>query len=96
MGETGGCVNVNWPVAGGWVPTPELVDTLGIAGYSLMETKGIIYKYTLTFQTVPPSTFDYTFDDASGDSYVCNTWQDGFHYINYNSDDPTIVYICAE
>ena len=90
-------VNVNWPLTppGIWVPTPELVDPVAISGYALVESDTVlsIYAYTLNFQNVGITHYDYCFTDGTGDSYQCNTYEDGFHYINYNSDNPTIVSI---
>lgn len=33
----------------------------------------------------------YSFDDASGDSYWLPAYQKGWHYVNYNSDQPNIT-----
>ena len=89
---------VNWPVAspGTWVPTPNLEKHLGISGYELVRSGGVFYSYTLTFRNVGSKHYHYWFTDKTDDTYENKTYKDDFHYINYNSSNPTIVKISAQ
>ncbi|PUU78394.1 hypothetical protein B9Z19DRAFT_1065075 [Tuber borchii] len=85
-------ITVDWPVGGGWTQTTEDVKTTAaITQYNLAEVDGDTFKYTLEFSNT--DTYDYKFFDQTGDSYEVNTWQNRTHYVKYNSDKPTIVYI---
>jgi len=88
-------ITVNWPVGGGWTQTTEDVKTTAaITQYNIAEVDGDTYKYTLEFTNT--DTYDYKFFDQTGDSYGVNTWQNRTHYVKYNSEKPTIVYISGD
>ncbi|MCJ1452324.1 hypothetical protein MMC28_002666 [Mycoblastus sanguinarius] len=94
---------VNWPVTKDWVATsPEVQQIAGITRYKLIyypqpdtppgqDPPPIWYDYTLWFTNT--EHYDYFFTDKTGDHYENNTYLDRDHFIQYNSDDPTIVSI---
>jgi len=86
-------IDVNWPVGGGWVKTTDDVrTTAGITQYNLSATPdGANYQYILQFNNT--DTYDYEFYDETNDSYEVNTWLDRTHFVQYDSDKPTIVRI---
>jgi hypothetical protein len=88
-------ISVIWPVEGKWVTTPlDFVNSTGIGRYKLLYYDGTIYDYRLEFST--SQTYNYHFHDETGDSYKCNVYEPGYHYVDYNSKKPTIIYITGE
>ena len=87
-----------WPVTNTpvWVNTPLLVGSVSISGYMLSRSGGKLFDYTLAFKNVGGRMNHYTFYDETGDGYVNNTFQDGIHYIHYNSAHPDIVKITTK
>ena len=88
-------IDVNWPVGNGWVmTTDEVRTTAGITQYNLSEIPedvGSDYQYILKFNNT--DTYDYYFYDETNDSYEVNTFTTRTHYVQYNSEKPTIVRI---
>ncbi|EUC56774.1 hypothetical protein RSOL_196130, partial [Rhizoctonia solani AG-3 Rhs1AP] len=90
-------IDMHWDVDrnGGednWKPTkPEIRDRAAITRYNLYDQKGETYRYILQFTNT--AHYDYYFFDESGDSYENNTYRNGDHFVRYNSDRPTIIYI---
>lgn len=88
-------ISVNWPVEyNAWKsPTDDQTKVSAITGYCL-ETTGTLlepYKYILHF--INTEHYDYKFTDESNDVYEVDTWSNGNHYVQYNSDQPTIIYV---
>ncbi|WP_420551203.1 hypothetical protein [Tenacibaculum aiptasiae] len=87
-------INVDWEVRKikKWInTTPDVKTASAISKYALYNQHGITYKYRLEF--VNSKHYDYHFTDASGDTYSCNTFRNGTHFIRYNSSAPNIVTI---
>lgn len=95
-------IQVNWPVTDSddWVTTsPEVQQIAAITRYKLNpnpqpdpENPPVIwYEYTLSFTNT--EHYDYYFTDKTNDHYENNTYRNGDHFIQYSSDDPTIVSI---
>ena len=95
-------IQVNWPVtvSGDWVPTsPDVQRIAAITRYKLVpnpppdpeQPPPIWYEYTLSFTNT--EHYDYYFADKTNDHYECNTYIDRDHFIQYSSEDPTIVSI---
>ncbi|SES87850.1 hypothetical protein [Stigmatella erecta] len=86
-------IGVNWPVGdSSWKPTDTNTNnTAAISRYSLYEQDGSTYKYILYFSN--SEHYDYYFYDQTGDSYRVNTFVNRDHYVRYNSNAPSIVFI---
>ena len=87
-------ISVDWPVGDeAWKSTTHAVKaTAAITRYRLYETTGL-WSYRLEFTST--KTYDYAFFDATGDSYSVSTYLNGDHYVRYNSNKPTILYISS-
>ncbi|GJE85920.1 hypothetical protein PsYK624_020000 [Phanerochaete sordida] len=85
-------MTVLWSVANTWIDLPrdQMVKS-GIERYNLSTQSGSFYDYRLTFAN--NQTYDFHFWDETGDSYRVNTFSIGEHYVRFNSDKPTIVYV---
>jgi hypothetical protein len=86
-------ISVNWPVMGSdsWISTNEAVSSRAkITQYALYAYDGT-WKYKLWFTNT--EHYNYFFYDETGDYYQVNTFRNGNHYVRYNSESPTIVYI---
>lgn len=70
--------------------SPDFARITGIKSYSVNKYGGI-YSYIINFKNT--EHYDYTFFDETGDSYTCNTFRNGEHFVRYNSLKPRIVYI---
>ena len=102
MGKHDFTLAVNWPVTTDWVPTSSEVQQIaGITRYKLLyeprpepppgeKPPPIWFNYHLWFTNT--EHYDYYFSDKS-DHYENNTYINRDHYVDYNSDDPTIVSI---
>ncbi|CAN5963951.1 unnamed protein product [Sphagnum jensenii] len=84
-----------WPVTqdDSWkTPAQRIKDIVDISQYSLTKNTGW-YQYVLWIKNT--QTWDYTFYDETGDSYLLTTYVTGSHCVRYDSDKPTIVKIRA-
>ena len=83
---------LNWIVGDcGWKQTAGNVQaTASITSYALCPNTGA-WKYILYF--VNTQHYNYYFYDQTGDYYQVNTFRNGSHYVRYNSDKPTIVFV---
>ena len=83
-------VDVHWVYPSVHNPTSSAVRDLGISRAEL--STGIApYSYKLDFWNT--KGWGFYFRDASGDTYHCSTIRNGHHFIQYNSDHPTIVAV---
>lgn len=85
-------ISVDWTVEDRWKDTSaDVVDTAAITAYKLSKCDEIIYKYCLKFTNT--KHYNYRFFDETGDGYQVDTWANGDHYVQYNSDKPNIKYV---
>jgi hypothetical protein len=86
-------ISVVWPVLSNhWNYQPSSVSNISaITRYALYRNSGDIYEYRIEFTNT--EHYDYHFYDETGDSYRCNTFRNGDHFIDYDSDKPAILYI---
>jgi len=84
---------VNWPVGdGSWKDTTgEVKKVTGITRYRLWAVESFPFRYELGFTDT--MRYNYSFSDEAGNVYQVNTWTTGDHFIRYNSEKPTIVFI---
>ncbi|KAK2467341.1 hypothetical protein APHAL10511_000576 [Amanita phalloides] len=72
----------------------DVEDTASISSYLLKE-QGTIgggdISCTIYFRN--SKTYKYTFYDETGDSYLCNTWVDSSHKIDYYSKKPNLRFV---
>lgn len=92
-GKTDFGIPVNWPVGSDvWSPTTtDIRNVSGISEYKLYKQGPGFYDYRLEIQNT--QTYNYHFYDETGDSYQINTYRRGIHYVRYDSDHPTVVFI---
>lgn len=83
---------VDWPMGESvWKDTSsEVQDVAAIKKYKLYEYNGY-WKYVLHFENT--LHYDYQFKDESNDVYMCDTWENGDHYVRYDSEKPAIKKI---
>jgi hypothetical protein len=80
---------IRWSVDGE-SSTSKGAKKIGIeSGYITKSSGAAVYIYRMNFTNSKGWVF--TFKDESGDSYDCYTFQNGTHYIDYNSSDPTVI-----
>lgn len=87
-------INVNWPFSssGDWIYTSQDVRTVSAVVQARVKSNGGgIYSFRLEFHNT--EHYDYHFKDEEGDSYRCNTFSNGNHFIRFNSTKPTIVQV---
>ncbi|KAJ0419593.1 hypothetical protein BJY00DRAFT_150951 [Aspergillus carlsbadensis] len=89
-------LKVKWPVGHGTATiktSTTVYDEAGISQYKLSEQTGwiVIWKYVLEIENNVNYTYEFT--DESGDTYGLTTMVSGWHYVRYNSDQPTIVRV---
>ena len=93
-------VDVDWSVDGIWHETKsDLKSLTGISSYCVSKNDNFvrIYDYTIAFYT--GETYDYHFEDETGDRYECDVCQNLFntsHYVSYNSKKPKIINITGK
>ncbi|MGY4493833.1 hypothetical protein [Pseudomonas sp. TE3610] len=80
---------VNWVPGASPVTPSKQVQNLGIAEGYVSYDRGTIYNYRINFKNTKGWSFD--FEDATKMKYSCSTIYNGWHYIDFNSDDATIV-----
>ncbi|KAF7368177.1 hypothetical protein MVEN_00136800 [Mycena venus] len=78
--------DMNWKATSSDVQT-----TAAITQYDLYWKKGDVWPYMLWFTNT--ENYNYLFFDETGDSYRCNCWRRGNHWVQYRSDKPTIIFI---
>lgn len=82
-----GSWEVHWPVGRGW----RQAGMEGLSEYNLLDAKGWVYRYELDLKFKMYSGQGiYHFCDESGDCYKLGVCQGYNHYVNFNSDKPTI------
>jgi len=85
-------VDVNWTVNNEWTLSAETAfDNVGIAAYRLDNT-GEFYIFRINILT-RYNDGEYTFTDASGDTYSLSINESGTHYVDYNSSNATITNV---
>jgi hypothetical protein len=89
-------ISVNWPVRGddSWQQTSDEVrDKAGITYYRYYRNSSrfSFWQYCLEFRN--EENYNYSFMDATGDTYGVNTWQRSNHYVTLSSANPTITTI---
>ncbi len=78
-----------------WVPgqqpgyTSPGAERIGIQQGYVSHDRGPIYAYRINFYNTKGWHFD--FSDESGDVYRITTIRNGWHYIDYNSEQPIII-----
>lgn len=83
-------VGVNWLNPSSQYPTSQAIQNLGIDRAEI--GPGIApYSYKLDFWNT--KGWGFSFKDASGDIYQCSTIRNGHHFVQYNSNNPTIVSV---
>lgn len=90
--------DVNWPVGTETAKSlsGSIKDDGHLEEYELYKQTGlVIYDYILYFHNFS-THYDYTFTDESKDTYLCITASDGWHYVKYNSDKPTIKKVLVQ
>lgn len=89
--ESGSPIPVYWEVGNDtWKSTTGEVLGRGIRRYRLYPN-GPVYSYILEFTNT--QGYSFTFWDESEDYYKVTTIINGNHYVKYNSDKPTIIYV---
>lgn len=83
-------VDVNWPdgFSSSLHPLPPEVIDIGISEAQVWEYGGV-WKYELGFTNT--RGWGFKFRDATNDVYRVSTILNGWHYLLYNSSDPTIT-----
>jgi hypothetical protein len=84
-------IDVHWPLgffSGVYGFLDQKVFDLGIADVSVGYYEAV-WKYRLGFRNT--KGWGFQFKDATGDVYRILTTINGWHYLLYNSSDPTIV-----
>lgn len=86
-------IHVDWPVGDAWVNTTDEVRTTAAITQYYLSANPIqsVWGYGLQFTNT--DTYDYFFYDETGDCYEVDTWLTHTHFVQYNSDKPTIVCI---
>ena len=77
-----------------WVPnsiskTSTDAQHIGIKSGEVIESPHIYFKYRINF--INTKGWKFYFKDKSGDVYSCRTFRYGPHYIDFNSEQPTII-----
>ncbi len=83
-------VGVNWVYPSSHYPTSQAVQGIGI-DRAEVGTGVAPYSYKIDFWNT--KGWGFYFKDASGDIYHCSTIRNGHHFVQYNSDKPTIVEV---
>ena len=84
-------LEVNWvPGAAQTSPSRQVIDRGIEAGY-VSHDRGVVYEYRLNFKNT--KGWSFKFKDKTNDVYSCSTIRNGWHYIDYNSKDGTIIAI---
>lgn len=91
ISDSNDSVTVNWPVPSTHNPTKQDVQYIGISRAEL--STGIGYDYKLDFWNT--KGWKFYFKDGTGDIYSCTTVRNGHHFIQYGSNDPTIVEVSS-
>jgi len=90
--EADNSVKVDWPYPSSHYPTSQAVQNLGIDRAEI--GTGIApYSYKIDFWNT--KGWKFYFKDATGDIYSCATIRNGHHFVQYNSDNPTIVEVSS-
>lgn len=83
-------LDVNWPANGGGGTDDGFYSRTGIRSWSV-PVGGFWYKYRVSFYT--DQTYDFQFQDEGQQWYECNVFVPGWHYVDYNSDQPNIIRV---
>lgn len=84
-------LEVSWVPGAAQTSPSNAVRDRGIAEGYVSHDRGHIWEYRLNFRNTKGWWFK--FKDKTGDVYKCSTIRNGWHYIDYNSADATIVAI---
>lgn len=76
-----------WQPGGAGYISPG-AENIGIVNGYVSHDRGVIYAYRINFYN--SKGWHFKFIDESGDVYSITTIRNGWHYIDYNSDKPTI------
>lgn len=71
--------------------TSDCAKALGISEGNVIGGISKIYQCRVQFHNT--KGWGFTFYDLSGDDYSCSTFLNGWHYIDYNSSEPTIIAV---
>ena len=83
-----GYVSINW-IANGESTTSRNAVNIGIVGGYVNQDTGVIYENQVNFSN--NARWSFLFQDKTKDTYSCSTPRNGNHYIDYNSEDPTMI-----
>ena len=83
-------INVDWSAGSHGDTANDFRSRTGISQWNII-IGGWVFKYRVWFYT--DQTYNYTFVDRSGDTYQCNVYSQGAHYVDFNSSNPDIVEI---
>lgn len=84
-------LEVNWEPGAAHTSPSNKVRDRGIAEGYVSHDRGAIYEYRLNFRNT--KGWGFSFKDKTNDVYKCSTIRNGWHYIDYNSADGTIIAI---
>jgi len=81
-----------------WNTTSQALQNLGISQYKVVDyganKDGAIYRYQLFFTNTRGSGWGFT--DEADEQYICSTALDRTHFLQYNSDKPTIKSVTQD
>lgn len=87
-------LDINWPpqTTRDWnTPTKEFTRQTGIDYYYVINDNGLYFKYRIVIDI--SKRFKYVFYDQTGDYYSLECHKLGAHYVDYNSEKPTMVKV---
>jgi hypothetical protein len=90
VGSGDSWIDVKWPdgFSSSSSPLPQAVIDIGISDASVWEYN-LVWKYEVGFTNT--KGWGFQFKDATNDVYKVSTVVNGWHYLLYNSSDPTII-----
>lgn len=71
--------------------TSDVEGRAKLTRFKITQDNGLVFKYQLEITNT--DTYNYFFYDEEGDAYQINTFSKGDHWVNYNSEHPTIAYV---
>ncbi|KAL8861617.1 MAG: hypothetical protein Q9178_002142 [Gyalolechia marmorata] len=86
-------LDVNWPLGNSdWKgSSTDVQSTAAITRYALHSSSFPRFDFVLEFTNTV--NYNYHFYDQTGDSYQVNTYDEGNHYVRFNSAKPTILFV---
>ncbi len=86
---SGGFAEINWPPGKSPSETSGDAHIIGIVEGYVSHDRGTIYEYRVNFKN--SQGWGFVFKDGSGGEYHISTILNGWHYIDYNSSNPTMI-----